>query len=312
MADEVVQKILEEFKAGNPYASGYAPASPSPKQYVFDPKVYGAPEGYTLPSFGKTPIYYQQGGTCVGNSIAGALTALQYVETGEVIPFNGEELNARATKEFLGPTSFTPVMDIIMKTGFKAGNGLYYPAGYANVDYRNRAAMMEAISTPNQAVVFATWLPDGWDHNPTQYAPAFPENSGGLHAMYIVRYTQDGVLAQNSWGRWFGDRGFIRLSWAYVEKHFVEAMAITDKADVVGGYVKTLDLGDLSTERAVKHIGADRPAVYLVKPNGRFWIKDPWEAKRFGVDLTKVEALPDTDSVWAIPVIGPDAPRSTR
>jgi hypothetical protein len=170
--------------------------------------------------------------------------------------------------------------------------------------------MMEAISTPNQAVVFATWLPDGWDRNPTQYAPAFPENSGGLHAMFIVRYSQEGVLVQNSWDRWFGDRGFIRLSWAFVEKHFVEAMAITDKPDIAGGYIKTYDVPDMNVERAVKRSVA--PAVYLVKGNGRFWIKDPWEAKRFGVDLNRVEVLPDTDKVWAIPVIGPDAPRDQR
>jgi hypothetical protein len=307
---EVVAQIKQEFDAGNPYASGYTPLSPTAKQYTFDPTVYGAPAGYTLPSFLKTPIYSQQGGTCVGNSIAGALTGLQYIETGEVIPFNGEELNARATRERYGPTSFTPVMDIIMKDGIKAQEGLYYPAGYANIDYRNRQAMMEAISTPNQAVVFATWLPDGWDRNPTQYAPAFPENSGGLHAMFIVRYSQEGVLVQNSWDRWFGDRGFIRLSWAFVEKHFVEAMAITDKPDIAGGYIKTYDVPDMNVERAVKRSVA--PAVYLVKGNGRFWIKDPWEAKRFGVDLNRVEVLPDTDKVWAIPVIGPDAPRDQR
>lgn len=309
---DVVADIKKGYEDGNPYASGYTPESPSPSQYVFDPTVYGAPAGYTLPSFGKTPIYFQQGGTCVGNCIAGAMTALQYIETGEILPFNGEELNARATGEYLGPTSFTPVMDIIMKTGFKANNGLYYPLGYANIDYKNRAAMMEAISTPNQAVIIATWLIDGWDRDPFHYAPAAPENSGGLHAMYVVRYTQDGIMCQNSWGKNFGDRGFIRLSWAYVEKHFVEAMAITDKRDVVGGYVKTLELGDLNVERAVKNADPKKPAVYLVKPNGRFWIKDPWEAKRFGVDLNKVEWVTDTDPVWAIPVIGLDAPRDQR
>jgi hypothetical protein len=231
---------------------------------------------------------------------------LQHQDTGRVIGFNGEELNARATREFLGPTSFTPVMDIIMKTGIKSGEALYFPQGYANIDYKDIGAMKTAIDTPNQMVVFATWLPAGWDADRLGFNPAQPENNGGLHAMLIVGYEARGVYVQNSWSEAFGDRGFIRLSWDFVVRHFVEAMAITDKPDVAGGYVKTYEVPGLFTERAVKHNDA-RPEVYLVKGNGRFWIKDIWEAKRFGVDLTKVEKLPDTDPVWTIPVIGMDS-----
>lgn len=304
---ENIQELQDEVDAGNPYAWGVVPSAPKVEQYTVEkPLVYGAASSRILPSYKKVPVLNQEGGTCVGNSIAGGLMHLQYMDIGRIVPFNGEELNARATHEFLGPTSFTPVMDIIMKTGIKSGEALYFPAGYANVDYKDVGAMKTAIDTPGQVVVFATWLPAGWDANATGFAPAFPENNGGLHAMLIVGYDARGVLVQNSWSENFADKGFIRLSWDFVTHHFVEAMAITDKPDIAGGYVKTYDVPDLFTERAVKHNDA-RPEVYLVKGNGRFWIKDIWEAKRFGVDLTKVEKLPDTNPVWAIPVIGMDA-----
>lgn len=309
---------MREQALTDPTVFGYVPGEPTAKDYLYDASLpHAAPPAYTHPSFQNVPVMSQQGGTCVGNSIAAALMGLQYVETGEVVGFNGEELNARVTHREGDATSFKPVMDDLLKSGIREGaagrDGLYFPEAYANVDYTNVEAVKQAISTPGQAVVFATFLldgPTGFGSNPKQFLRPDAGPRGGLHAMWAPAYTAEGLIAQNSWDRWFGDGGFVRLSWDYVVQHFVEVMAITDRPDVAGGYVKTYEFPDPTWERAVKRPG--KPAVYLVKGNGRVWIKDPWEAKRFGVNLAAVEQVPSTDKIWALPVTGPDAPRDLR
>lgn len=125
-----------------------------------------------------------------------------------------------------------------------------------------------------------------------------------------------GVVIQNSWGPQWGDGGFWRLGWDYVMSERVgEAWVLTDSPDAAGGYIRTFFTDVNAKERAVKHkptATSTRPAVYLVNANGRRWIKDPFEAKRMGVNLALVEKLDDTDTVWDLPVIGPDAPAALR
>lgn len=304
---------LEALRAsGNPFALGYAPESPNGKDYTFDPSLPRALPSYIAPSFQKVPVYSQQGGTCVGNSIAAALSHLVYQDGGAVVGFDGEELNARITHAFDQPTSFRPVMDSILATGIRPrnGHGLYFVQGYANVDYTDVEAMKAAIAVDHQMMVIATHLEPGFGDDRKGYQPANPtDNSGGLHAMCVVAYDDHGVLIQNNWDTWFCDGGFVRLAWDYVARHFVEAMVITDKADAAGGYVKTYQ-PPVEGQPAIRKIGTT--AVYQVRVDGRFWIKDPIEAKRMGVDLRLVQDVPATDKRWALPVIGLDAPASAR
>lgn len=307
----VIIDLLERVKDGDTTALGYTPEGPVKSAWTVDPNLPAAPpDRFLVPSFQKVPIMEQQGGTCVGNSIAGAFMHRAFLEHGEVVSFDGEALNARVTHHHDEATSFRPVMDALLADGImpREGGGLYFPKAYANVDWTDTDAIKAAVSTPGQMCVLATHLPDGWDHTPKVYAPAMPP-SGGLHAMLIVGYEPEGLLVQNSWGRYFGDGGFIRLSWAFAASCFVEIMAVTDLDDTAGGYVQTYT-PPTGTEWAVRKPGTK--AVYLAEDNGRIWIKDIWQAKRMGVDVAHVAEPPATDEVWALPVIGPDAPREMR
>lgn len=313
MTPTELEALLAESRT-DPYALGYAPAGPNGKDYTYDASLPRALPSYIVPSFQKTPVYSQQGGTCVGNAIAAAMSHLVWQDSGQVVGFDGEELNARVTHAFDQPTSFRPVMDQILATGLRSRNGagLYFVEGYANVDYHNVEAMKDATARPNQMCVIATHIEPGFGDKPKEYQPANPAgNTGGLHAMCgPVAYDDHGVLIQNNWDTWFGDGGFVRLSWDYVLAHFVEFMVITDKPDVAGGYVKTYQPPSDQGYPVIRRIGST--AVYQVRVNGRFWIKDPTEATRMGVNLNLVQEVPATDKRWALPVIGLDAPASTR
>jgi hypothetical protein len=204
--------------------------------------------------------------------------------------------------------------------------GNYYPQAYAWLDYTNREAIMAAMSTPSQVVTGAIWLqsnfgggggsePNGGPprNNGTDFIPFIDEQPWGLHEITYVGYEARGLIFQNSWGTWWGDGGFGRMSWDYAAKRSTEMLVITDSPDNAGGFVKTYDWGS-GTETAIARLDLPdrkRPAVYRVLSNGREWIKDPTEAKRLGVKLPPVR-VPDTDGRWSLPVIGPDAPRSLR
>lgn len=314
-----ITPLLEKMEAGDATAMGYTLEEIDPKRYSTPDNLPRAENQHIIPSFQKTPIYEQRGGTCVGNATASGLTHAIFQATGEIAMFDGEALNARVTHKFEEPTSFQPVMDSIMKAGLAplADEGLYFPQGYANVDYRNMEAVKQAISTPGQVCLFATQCtPEfGSGSLAKTFLPARPDAQNlGLHAMApLVAFTPEGVIAQNNYGVNWGDGGYCRFSWEYVLTHFVEIMAITMDPTIAGGYIKTHQY-DGPFETAIKHTDLPdrkRTATYLVKENGRIWITDPIQAARYGVKLPAV-AVPDTDPRWGLPVIGPDAPKQFR
>lgn len=310
--------LLEKMRDGDATAMGYTLEEIDEKRYLVpDNLPRAAPMPYTIPSFMKTPVYEQSGGTCVGNSTAAALTHGVYQDQNEVVIFDGEALNARVTHHFEEPTSFRPIMDDLLKSGVAplSDEGLYFPKGYANVDWHDVEAVKQAISTPGQMCVFAMECTEefGDGRMAGTFLKPKEQPSYGLHAMLLVGYTSEGVIVQNNYGGFWGDHGHCRLSWEYVNRHFVEIMAITAQPALAGGYIKTHQYND-RYEEAIKHVdlpNRKRPATYLVKDNGLIWIKDPTEAKRFGVRLPAV-AIVDTDGRWALPVIGPDAPKDLR
>lgn len=315
-----VAELLEEVEDGDPTALGYTIEELDEKRYfVPDNLPRSAPAPFFIPSARKVPTYNQQGGTCVGNSIGSYFTHAAFQEHGEVFMFDGEALNARVTHEYDKPTSFRPILDDILKSGISplGDEGLFFPAGYANVDYHDAEAVRNAISTPGQMCVFATFLTKEFveARTPKVALPARPGEQGmGLHAMGpLIGYDNDGPYGQNNWGVGFADQGITHYSWDYVNTHFVEIMAITDKPDVAGGYIKTHQYFGYD-EHAIKRFdlpNRKRPATYLVKDNGLIWIKDPTEAKRFGVKLPAT-AVADSDDRWGLPIIGPDAPKQYR
>jgi hypothetical protein len=247
---------------------------------------------------------------------------LEYVEKNDVVNFDAEAWSGRiVAKDYGQGAAASPhdVLDDAIKHGVPSTlndvQGLYFPKAYAWIDYTNPAAIREAMSTPGQVVTGAIWLLNNFGQNGGKdYIEDVPgENPWGLHEIVYVHYDDHGAEIQNSWGTWWADGGFARLSWDYIAKRSTEMLVITDSADNAGGYVQTFDYGS-GTETAIARYdlpNRKRPAVYLIKPNGRIWIKDPTEAKRMGVKLPPVR-VPDTDTRWSLPVIGQDAPRELR
>jgi hypothetical protein len=261
---------------------------------------------------------------------------LEFVELNDVVNFDAEAWSGRAVAKDYGEGAAASPHDLLddaMKHGVPAvlgaQQGLYFPKGYAWVDNKDPEAIKAAMSTPGTMVTFAIWLLSNFgsggsnsafgDGTANQGGKDFiedipGEDPWGLHMLTAVGYEPQGLVFQNSWGTWWGDGGFARLSWDYLAKRTTEMIAITDNPDTAGGYVKTYNYGDGNSESAIARTdlpNRKRPAVYLVKNNGRIWIKDPIEAKRFGVKLPPVR-VPDTDSRWGLPVIGQDAPRNLR
>ncbi|GAA1892685.1 C1 family peptidase [Streptantibioticus ferralitis] len=58
------------------------------------------------------------------------------------------------------------------------------------------------------------------------YYPASGEQFAGGHEITIVGYNSKGVRVENSWGRGWGDHGYINLSWNYLANQVWEANAV--------------------------------------------------------------------------------------
>lgn len=319
MTPDELKRMLE---SGDPYVFGAKPTGVTAKDFVSVPSApAAAPPTFLHPGYRKLPVKNQQGGTCVGNSIALCMELLEYAETKRIIQFDGEELNARFTHVEGAASMPGDILDIVQKYGIEGQaegtKAIFLPKAYARLDHTNIEAVKQAMSTPGQIVTVAIWIKNdfGSDGGKT-YLEYDGGETPGYHEVTLVGYDEHGVIVQNSWDTWWGDGGFFRLAWSYITSNWCgECWVITDNADTAGGYIRTYSYDVNAKERAIKHkaVGTNtRPAVYLVKGNGRIWIKDPFEAKRFGVNLFAVEQLDDTNGIWALPVIGPDAPVNLR
>ncbi|WP_269855518.1 C1 family peptidase [Streptomyces sp. RPT161] len=58
------------------------------------------------------------------------------------------------------------------------------------------------------------------------YYPASGEQYAGGHEITIVGYNSKGVRVENSWGKGWGDRGYVNLSWNYLANQVWEANAV--------------------------------------------------------------------------------------
>lgn len=323
----VTPDLLKQLQQGTDlYAMGYVPSGPRATDYLVAPSAelpQAAPARFAHPSYRQIPVRNQQGGTCVANSLSTCMTMLEFVEQGgEIVNFDAEAWSARDVGKNFGPGAAASPW-ALLKDAFDHGvpstvnnvQGMYYPKAYAWLDHKDPEAVRAAISTPGQVVTGAVWLLQnfGADNGKTYIEDNPGENPWGLHEITYPAYDEHGLIFQNSWSTWWGDGGFGRMSWDYLAKRTTEMLVVTDQADNAGGFIKTFDWGSEPETAIARYDLPDRkrPAVYLVKNNGRIWIKDPMEAKRFGVQLPPVR-VPDTDSRWALPVIGPDAPRNLR
>ncbi len=58
------------------------------------------------------------------------------------------------------------------------------------------------------------------------YSPAAGEQYAGGHEITIVGYNSKGVRVENSWGKGWGDHGYVNLSWSYLANQVWEANAV--------------------------------------------------------------------------------------
>lgn len=318
--------------AGDPYAFGVLPSPIDLRDKTLPPTAGAVPDTFLHPAARKVPVRNQQGGTCVGNSIATCLSLMEFAETGRVVPFDGELLNARVVDRAGGEwaaASPRDVLDDVLNHGAVAFQGdgginMYFPKAYATVDHTSADAIQAAISTPQMTVTAACWLlsnfgegvktTDAGGHvnetGPgTGYAPDIPgENPWGYHELTFIGYDPQGVLFQNSWGTGWGDGGFGRFAWDYVTSGRVgEMWAVTDNPDTAGGLMRVyVPPSEPNTGRVVRK--GTSAAVYLLETGGRIWVQSLAQARQFGIDMHQVISLPADDPVWNSPVIGPDAP----
>ncbi|MBH1936416.1 C1 family peptidase [Streptomyces sp. AV19] len=59
-----------------------------------------------------------------------------------------------------------------------------------------------------------------------KYYPARDSGYAGNHMVTIIGYNSKGVRVENSWGKGWGDRGFVNFSWKYLQNQVVEADAV--------------------------------------------------------------------------------------
>lgn len=309
--------LLAQGKAGNLYALGALPSPIDTRDHVLAPRAVQVPASYTHPAVGKVPVRNQQGSTCVGNSIATAMSLMEYAETSKVIPFSGELINARCVGKTSGEGAAMFPRDglqDVLDHGSAAfmgdqGIALFFPKAYAAVDHTDVNAVKAALSTPGTVITAACWLLSNMGAGGGKtYAPDIPgQQPDGYHELTFVGYDDNGVLFQNSWGHAWGDNGFGRFAWDYVVARVGEMWAVTDNADTTGGRVNAWYAPtEPNTGRAVRK--GTSQAVYLLESGGRIWVQSLAQAKQMGIDMSKIQSLPPTDKVWNTPVIGPDAP----
>jgi hypothetical protein len=321
--------LQAKAKHGDLYALGAIPSKIDLRDKGIPKAGAGAlPATFTHPAVKKVPVRSQQGNTCVGNSIATAMEMLEYVETGQVLGFSGELMNARVVARQYGQGAAAVPRDILQDVydhGAALVRGsdvsLYFPAAYAAVDFHSPDAVKAAMSTPGTVLTACMWLisnfggpqgrPDPGGHTMptgTDFVPDIPgEQPWAYHEITFVGYEDRGILYQNSWDSWWGDHGFGRMGWDHLAARCGELWAVTNSVDTTGGLVLAWAAPDEpAAGRAVRK--GTSAAVYLVEQGGRIWVQSLAMAKQMGVDMSKVASLPPTDAVWNTPVIGLDAP----
>lgn len=313
-----LQDRIAAAKAGDPYALGVIPSPLSTKDYTHTPSATPSPATYLSPAARKVPVLSQQGGTCVGNSLATSMMYLTYEQTQTVVGFIGEDIDARIIHTTDAAISPRDGLSELVNHGLSVQGTTYYPKAYATVDHTSVQAVKDAISAPNTIVTASCWLLSNFGsgggqgvNNGTDFAPDIPgQNPWGYHELTFVGYQDEGVIFQNSWDDTWGDGGFGRFGWDYVTARLGECWAMTDDANNANNYVTDYVAPPVGAGRAVRRVGT--AAVYIEYSNGLVWVQSLKQAYALGVDMGAVVDLPLTDKTWLQPVVGPDAPAQYR
>jgi C1A family cysteine protease len=238
-----VAKKAEKRKRGENVSQADEPVAPSFIPASYDLTKYGLPAG-------------DQGrvGSCVtwatGYSAYGILLAEEEIKGAPMAPMYLYSQIVR--KENGGQDSGTDpsnALDLLKEQGIdtqahysqgtsnylaqptkaqRANAAHYKLTGYADLttdDVKQTLGSAEngvknAISS-GQPVVLAFEVRSSFENLDRQnftYNPKASENTVGSHEVTIVGYDDKGVTVQNSWGSNWGDNGFFRIPWSYLEK----------------------------------------------------------------------------------------------
>lgn len=102
-------------------------------------------------------------------------------------------------------------------------------AGWSSVGAAAKAPIETALAN-NQPVALGLPVYGAFDnlnssHSSLVAADIDPSTFRGWHAVTALGYDAQGVIIENSWGPYWGNRGFARLGWDFVEQYVREAYA---------------------------------------------------------------------------------------
>ena len=102
-------------------------------------------------------------------------------------------------------------------------------AGNTGVGVAAKTAIETALAN-NQPVALGIPVYSAFDGlNPSDYAmvaaDVIPSTFRGWHAVAALGYDAQGVVIENSWGDFWGNHGFAKLGWDFVEQYAAEAYA---------------------------------------------------------------------------------------
>jgi len=202
-------------------------------------------------------------GSCVGWATADSVLRWQYVKAGvldqrEVLSARFIWMAAKESDEFISqPTTFIEddgtslkaALDVARRYGAVADRVLPFKTGRL---YPNPARTFYALAAKlkiksyfnlkNNLGNWRTWLATQgpiltrldvdatWDaatDNRGQLDVYQAQTARGGHAVALVGYTTTGFIVRNSWGRYWGDKGYAYASWSYAQAAFTEAYGVT-------------------------------------------------------------------------------------
>jgi hypothetical protein len=181
----------------------------------------GLPSSFYVVPPAQIPYVYNQGqeGACVAYSICGAKSIEDFTDVGSWNRYDAEELYHACGGTGQNGISTDQALTRVRDVGCLVDGGVRWPIASYLFAPESAGAWRETLAGALIATgpcVVATLLPQtfGWD---SAGAPVSSE----YHQMVLLGYeglgNSDNAVFLNSWGPLWGNRGFARLSWSYLE-----------------------------------------------------------------------------------------------
>ncbi|KAF2905599.1 hypothetical protein ILUMI_00576 [Ignelater luminosus] len=182
----------------------------------------------------ETPIYNQKDcGSCYAFSVALALQAQVYKQTGKLVPLSEQQLvdcsvstgnfgcgggSLRNTLKYLDKSgglmaySDYPYTAKQKRCNFDKNRAMVNLSTWAILPARNERAMEIAVAKIGPIAASINASPYTFQHyHSGVYDDIFCSSHTVNHAMLIVGYTKDAWILKNWWGKHWGENGYMRL-----------------------------------------------------------------------------------------------------